>query len=343
MYRNLKIGFVFLVLSSCFCSNCISQKRLAQNGITNLGISLKESINRLTDSTNKTLRFVDTTILNELDSVLKQIIVYLEYGIGNTTEHISKGTLKGSIGYINQTKGIDTIALQLDHLIHYTAGPAREELIQLKNSLLDITFQKQLKQSIRIVREEALIATVNELEDAVLGQKNQARVSGMLRLLIPSMLNDSAIRQIGLTKDTLLGKNTQHMVANLMDTSLGVFNKRLDNDFLPKIEALIKKTKNDASEIVWIWVLGAALIAVAVFAFIYYKKHDEKDKMLFQVAYSIEKGLAQEPKGKLPIGHEEDRPYHKLSKSIYDSMMISQLEPEMKKFLEKKAIKRKEE
>jgi hypothetical protein len=279
---------------------------------------------------NKNLKDINLTINNTRDKVLS----FLKDSSATTLHDISVGLLSGTIGYLDRPQNRDSLALFFDSIIVHTVGPTRMQLISFRDSLVSPYFVKQVRSLLQGIMNELLINPSENLLTFILSPHMQGQVNSLLRMIIPALINDSAITQIDKLRSSLLGYKMRSDVALLVDTSLGVLNYRLKNSLRPSIDSIAKESaeiiskdaKDDTKTITW-YLIGLAF-AIALFAlgFQLFKSYQKK-KLLYYLTAEIEK-----------FRNVDEDKFHVLTGNIHQTMLDQRLEGTLSKMLVNEGI-----
>jgi hypothetical protein len=295
------------------------------NGI--VGKNTNKNIQALNGTVNKTV----TTVSDLITKSRGDILDYLKDSTRSTSRGIFMGILEGTIGYLDDPTNRKQLMHFIDDLIAHAVEPAREQLIEFKDSLLDHRFVGQLSGLAHNLMHELLVQPSTDLLHLVLDKRTRDGLDALLRIPIPAILNDSAIIQIGKLRDTLLGPGMRNDLAGLADATLWVINKRLDTPLHQTIVSIVedsaKKGRRQADQILYLVIGGVILVSLIIFAFQRYLLY-KRGQVLFYVTNEIEKFRT--------TAGEAD--FQKLTGQIRKTMLDKRLEGNLRQFLYKEGI-----
>ena len=331
-YRRRLILMVLtaLLLPSLGCNYGIFGKKGAPL-VSHLDHTIGTSIDTAVGEIDKTR----ADVLATLNDTRNAIFDFLIHHSKKEAHDISVGIMQGTIGYLDKPKNRDALAAWLETIIDHTVGPAREQLIQLRDQLLDPAATKKLSKLLQAVMHDLVLDPAASLLNMVLSKNTRDQLDQMLRILIPALLNDSAITQIGKLREVLLGNDMKKDLAGLVDTVLLVANRRLDSPLSCTIHKIIHQNSKDISSTAWSIIIGLSLLAIIVGLVIWWNMHQKvqlNQDMLTQVTMQIEE--MNKPGTDL---HNPDV-YQNLTDSIADAMKRRNLEIQMNKFLKDRGI-----
>lgn len=313
LFRLAMYPVLLFVLSGC------------ANGI--VGKNTNKNIQALNSTANKAVTTVNDLITKSRENILD----YLKDSTRYTSRGISMGILEGTIGYIDDPVNRKQLMDFIDDLIAHVVGPTREQLILLKDSLLDPKFVGQLSGLAHNLMHELLVQPSSDLLHLVLKKETRDQLDALLRIPIPAILNDSAIIQIGKLRDTLLGPGMRNDLAGLVDATLWVINKRLDTPLHQTIVSIVedsaKKGRRQADQLLYLLIGGVILVSLIIFAIQRYLLY-KKNQVLFYVTNEIEKFRK--------TAGEAD--FQKLTGQIRQTMLDKRLEGDLRQFLYKEGI-----
>lgn len=288
------------------------------------------------DSVDKTVTVIvgqaRDTVVQYLAKTRDGLLNYISTQSMKEAHDLSVGLMQGVIGYLDSADNRDRLALFLDSVITHTAGAARIELIKFKDELLDPVFVGQLRGMLRSIMQELVLNPTENLLTLVLSDRTRNQLDKMLRMVVPAVLNDSAIRQVAKLREALLGLDFKKDIAGLVDTALLVANHRLDSTLRPTIHNIVEdNTSTIRKNAGWI-IAGLVVLAIAIGLVVYFvqrKKVLLNRGLLRQVTLQIE-----ELKKTGPLG------YDTLTSNIKDAMQTTGLEPHMSQFLDEEHIRK---
>lgn len=296
------------------------------NGI--LGKKGVGAVNGLTGAVNTTT----TKVTDVVTQTRNQILAYLKDSAGVTSREITMGVLQGTIGYLDDSANRVLLMQFIDDLITHAVGPAREQLIELKDSLLDQKFVAQVSSLAHNLMHELVLEPSRDLvQNVVLGKTTREGLEALLRMPIPAILNDSAIRQICKLRECLLGLGLKRDIAGLLDTALWVANRRLDTPLRKTIVSIVKESsdaiKHQANDILYVIIGGVILISLIIFALQWWLLYKRK-RMMFYITNEIEK--FRKTSG--------EQNFQQLTGQIRATMLDKRLEGDLRRFLYKEGI-----
>jgi len=328
-FRNplLPLILITLLLPAAGCNYGVFGKKMAPV-ITHLDNTLDKSVG----STVGAIDNARADILNTLNVTRDTIFDFLKNHTEKEAHDISVGILEGTIGYLDQKENRQALADWLEAIINSTVGPLREQLITLRNQLIDPKATKNLRILLKGIMQDLVLDPTASLLNIALGDKTRGNLDRMLRMLIPAVLNDSAISQIGKLRDTLLGFGMKKQIAGLVDTALLVANGRLENPLGKTIAKIVDDNTRRISNtaLLIIVALGLGIVLLVFGAYLLRQKVKQREDMLSQVTLQIEQ--MNKP------GTELQNQYNVLTKSIATAMATRNLEVEMNKFLKDRNI-----
>jgi len=330
-FRNplLPLILITLLLPSAGCNYGIFGKKMAPV-ITHLDNTLDKSIGSAVGAIDK----ARADVLNTLNGTRDTIFDFLKNHTEKEAHDISVGILEGTIGYLDQRENREALADWMEAIINSTIGPVREQLITLRNQLIDPKATKNLRILLRGIMQDLILDPTASLLNIALGDKTRGNLDRMLRMLIPAVLNDSAIGQIAKLRDTLLGFSMKKQIAGLLDTALLVANGRLDSPIGKTISKIVDDNTRRISNLAWLIIitLGLGILAIGFGAYLLRQRIKQREDMLSQVTMEIEQ--MNTPGTKL---HNSDA-YKKLTDDIAHAMAGRNLEVQMNKFLKDRKI-----
>jgi hypothetical protein len=329
LYRNplLPLILITLLLPAAGCNYGVFGKKMAPV-ITHLDNTLGKSV----DTTVRVIDKARADVLNTLNATRDTIFDFLKNHSEREAHDISVGILEGTIGYLDQKENRQALADWLEAVINSTVGPVREQLITLRNQLIDTNATKNLRLLLQGIMKDLVLNPTASLLNIAIGDKTRGNLDRMLRMLIPAILNDSAIGQIAKLRDTLLGFSMKKQIAGLVDTALLVANGRLDSPIGKTISKIVDDNTHRISNAAWLIIiaLGLGILAMAFGAYLLRQRIKQREDMLTQVTMQIEQ--MNKP------GTELQNQYKDLTKSIAHAMATRNLEVQMNKFLKDRNI-----
>jgi hypothetical protein len=322
----LPLILITLLLPATGCNYGIFGKKMAPV-ITHLDNTLGKSVDTTVGVIDKTR----ADVLNTLNATRDAIFDFLINHSRKEAHDISVGILQGTIGYLDKEDNRKALAAWLAAIINSTVGPAREQLILLRDQLLDPRATKNLRILVQGIMHDLILDPTASLVNIALGERTRGELDSMLRMLIPAILNDSAIGQIAKLREALLGFDMKKQIAGLVDTALLVANGRLDSPIRYSIRAIVKENTKTLSGTAWALLIGLGLIAVIV-ALLLRQRIKQREDMLSQVTMQIEQMNTTGTKL-----HNPDA-YKRLTESIAHAMAGRNLEVQMDKFLKDRKI-----
>jgi hypothetical protein len=325
-FRNplLPLILITLLLPAAGCNYGVFGKKMAPV-ITHLDNTLQHSV----DTTVRVIDRARADVLSTLNVTRDTIFDFLKNHTEKEAHDISVGILEGTIGYLDQKENREALADWLKAIINSTVGPLREQLITLRNQLIDPKATKNLRILLQGIMQDLILDPTASLLNTALGDKTRGNLDRMLRMLIPAVLNDSAISQIGKLRDTLLGFGMKKQIAGLVDTALLVANARLENPIGKTISKIVDDNTHRISNLAWLLIV-VILLAGAVVAYFFHLKVKQREDMLSQVTLQIEQ--LNKP------GTAQENQYKDLTGRISKAMATRNLEVEMNKFLKDRNI-----
>jgi len=296
---------------------------------------LDQTLGTSVDTVVKEIDSTQKHVLGTLNDTRNAIFDFLVHHTKKEAHDISVGILQGTIGYLDKTKNRDALAEWLETIINHTVGPAREQLIQLRDQLLDPIASKKLGKLLHAVMYDLVLDPAANLLNLVLSDTTRRQLDKMLSMIIPAMLNDSAIKQIGKLREALLGVDMKKDLASLVDTVLLVANHRLDSPIRGTIDKIVNDNTSNIKKNAVPIIIGLTLLAIIVGLVIYlYMRQQVKlhQEMLTQVTMQIEE------MNKTGTQLHNPEVYENLTDSIADAMKRQGLEIQMNKFLKDRGI-----
>ena len=280
-------------------------------------------------------RSVDT-LSRDINSLKRDIINYLNNDLDQTLRKSVVSMLNGvieSLGNPENRKGLDSL---IGGLINTAGGDARRQLLAFQNGLLNPYFVNQLRITLRDIMNEVVVTPTTRLLDSVTGDNTRNHLDKLLRMIVPALLNDSAIGQINTVRSALLGPPMQKDLAGLIDTALGTVNARLGSGTSLKQnihEMVTQNVDTIGQKAINIFIIiGVIVLALGlVFYYLHARLLKKKNDMLFTVSNSIEEFRKMDKT-------KDQEHFHELTATIHDNMVKAQLEEDMKKFLIQKNI-----
>ncbi|HTR28576.1 MAG TPA: hypothetical protein VMH27_04870 [Puia sp.] len=328
---NQPIFLIFAVLISCWggFSGCgygiVGKKTVAS--VNQLSSTASGSVDKATKALDKT----ETDVLDALTRTRDTLFNFLRLNSTKEAHDISIGLLQGTIGYLDDEKNREALARLLETLINRAGGAAGQQLIAFKNQLLDRKFVGEMQAFLHVVMNELILHPADNLLTLVLSDRTREQLNKMLRMVIPAILNDSAIRQIGKLEDVLLGGRMKEKVAGLVDTALLVANHRLDSPIRYTINSIVEQNGGTIKKYAGSIIVGLIILAIIIGIVIYYVQHKKvvlHQQMLRKVALEIQKTKAAPAVD-----------YETLTDNIQRAMEAGSLEKEMHRFLVEEGIK----
>jgi len=297
------------------------------------GIVGKKTTAAIDDLQKNVVKAVDTTrdhIMQYLVNSRDSIFDFLRLSSQKEANDLSIGILQGTIGYLDDPVNRDRLSLFLDSLITHAGSAARIQLIQFKNELLDQQFVAQVQNLLRGVMRELILHPADNLLTIILSDKTRIQLQRMLTMIVPAILNDSAIRQIDKLRGTLVGVNLKRDIALLVDTALIVVDTNLNHRLRPTIKSIVEEnTSFVRKNATWLLVAVGA-IGIIVALIVYYiqrRKVKLNQDMLQQVTLQVERMREKGPQD-----------YVSLKTNIKEAMQDHNLESEMHRFLTERHI-----
>jgi len=297
------------------------------------GIVGKKTTAAIDDLQKNVVKAVDTTrdhIMQYLVNSRDSIFDFLRLNSQKEANDLSIGILQGTIGYLDDPVNRDRLSLFLDSLITHAGSAARIQLIQFKNELLDQQFVAQVQNLLRGVMRELILHPADNLLTIILSDKTRIQLQRMLTMIVPAILNDSAIRQIDKLRGTLVGVNLKRDIALLVDTALIVVDTNLNHRLRPTIKSIVEEnTSFVRKNATWLLVAVGA-IGIIVALIVYYiqrRKVKLNQDMLQQVTLQVERMREKGPQD-----------YVSLKTNIKEAMQDHNLESEMHRFLTERHI-----
>jgi hypothetical protein len=322
--RFLPAIAIWFALSGC-ANGIVGKKTVA--AVNQFGTTLSQSVDKASAELDKTRTDVLGTITQTRDTLFD----FLRLSSEKEAHDISVGLLQGTVGYLDSPGNRDSLAQLLETLINHTAGPASDQLIRFKNRLLDPLFISQIRQFLQTVMEELVLQPTHNLLNLVLKDDTRIQLNKLLAMVIPAVINDSAIGQIAKLREALLGYNMKKDIAGWVDTALIVANYRLDSTLRPTIKSIVNENSSTIKRYAGDIIAGLVVLAIVIGLVIYYVQHKKVVKhqeMLRKVATEIEE---------FKKSHPAD--YDQLTSNIQNAMESGNLEKDMHQFLVKEGIK----
>lgn len=315
----LKIfAWLLLVFALTGCANGIVGKN-TNASIKTLDQDLNSSVGKIRDS-------VLLLVAKSRDGVFD----YLKDGMESTSRNICIGILKGTIGWLDSAGNRDHLVAFVDSLVAHAGGDARFQLIAFRDSLLSNNFIAHFRSLLRGVMQEVILNPSEQLVNFALGDPTRRHIDSLLGMIIPAVLNDRALRQIGKLRNLLLGPEMKKDIASLIDTGMLVVNARLKNPLAGTINGIVNDTgdtvKKDAYPIMYSLIAAAILIGLSVF-FIQQYRINKKKKILYYLTSEIER-----------FRKVDESKFHTLTGNIRQAMLDHQLEGSLSKMLADEGI-----
>lgn len=310
-----------MLLASGLLTSCAS-------GI--FGKNTVAAVNKLDDNVVKSLAQLQDTVNKDVTSTRDEIFDFLRNHSEKEAHDISVGLLEGTIGYLDDPQNCDCLAQCLESLINHAGTAARSQLIQFKDELLDPIFIRQSRQFLNGIVQELLLHPTENLLNLALSDRTRNQLARMLRMLIPAVLNDSAIGQIGKLRNVLLGDNMKRDIASWVDTSLVVANYRLDSTLRPTIDRIVKDNGGVIRRYAGAIISGLIVLTIIIGLVVYWVKNRQVSQyqtMLNDVTLQIE-GLR----------NSDPARYQQLTGDIQRSMLSKGLEGQLNRFLKDRHI-----
>jgi len=321
---RLLASITLLILSLHVLTGC-SNGIFGKNGVHSINQAVG-SVNQLDKTISHSVDEASATVVSTRDSLL----YFLRYNSATVAHDVSMALLKGTIGYLDDPGNRDALAHFLDSIITHTASPIRRQLILFRDSLLDEVFIRRTQQLLRGIMQELVVRPTANLLDMLTNDTRRQQLSNLLGMVIPSILNDSSIRQISKLRSALLGLDMKKDIAGWVDTALYVANRRLDSTLRPTIHSIVdENTSTIRKNAGWI-ITGLSIMAIIIGLVIYFVQHKKvmlNKNMLHYVTLQIEQ-MKDTDKGK----------YDELTTKIQRTMQNHQLEGQLNKFLKEERI-----
>jgi len=203
-------------------------------------------------------------------------------------------------------------------------------LIEFKNQLLGKESIDQVRQLLRTIMQELIVHPTENLLTIALSDTPRQQLNKLLRMVIPAIINDSAIGQIGKLREVLLGYNMKKDIAGWVDTALYVTNARLDSPLRKTINSIVDQNTSTIKKNAVPIIIGLIILAIVIGLVIYWVQHQKvqlNQSMLQQVTMKIEELKTIDPAR-----------YTQLTASIQQAMLNHELEHHMNSFLKERKI-----
>ena len=295
-----------------------------------VGKKTAQSVDKLDDNLVASLGNIRGDAMDYLKKTRDTLFDFIKGQSRQEAHDVSVGILEGTIGYLDSAQNRDALAQFLETMITHTGSAARQELIAFRDQLLDEKATGRLQYLLQSIMHELVLRPADNLLTLALGNPTQTQLNKLLFMVIPAVLNDSAIGQIGKLRTTLLGYSMKKDIASWVDTALLVANHRLDSTLRPTIKGIIAENSSTVKKNAVAIIIGLGILAVIVGLIIYYvqrKKVLVNQRLLHNVTYEIEKMRRWAP------DH-----YTELTHNIQDAMQSDDLETRMNTFLKEKKI-----
>jgi hypothetical protein len=292
-----------------------------------LGKKPTQAVDKLDSSVVGSINQAKTDAIQLLTQTRDTLLDFLNFRTEKEAHDISVGLLKGTIGYLAHR---DRLARLLESIIDHAGSAAREQLIAFKNDLLGPQSIDQIRQLLRTVMHELILRPADNLLTIALSNTTREQLNKLLRMVIPAILNDSAIGQIAKLRNVLLGYNMKKDIAGWVDTALYVANARLDSPLRKTINSIVDQNTSTIRKDAVPIIIGLGILAIIIGLVVYWVQHKKVElnqSMLQQVTMKIEDLRTIDP----------DR-YKQLTTSIQQAMLNHELEHHMNSFLKERKI-----
>jgi len=321
---RLLVSTTLLILSLSVLTGC-SNGIFGKNGVSAINHAVG-AVNQLDTTLGRSV--VNAT--NIVNCTRDSLLFFLRYNSASVAHDFSMALLKGTIGFLDDPANRDALAHFLDSIITHTASPIRRQLILFRDSLFDQVFITHTQQLLRGIMQELVVRPTSNLLDLLTNDTRLGQLHKLLYMIIPSVLNDSSIAQIGKLRSALLGLQLKKDIAGWVDTALYVANRRLDSTLRPTIHSIVdENTSTIRKNAGWI-IAGLSILAIIIGLVIYFVQHKKvmlNKRMLHYVTLQIE-NMKDTDKGK----------YDELTTKIQRTMQNHQLEGQLNKFLKEERI-----
>lgn len=298
-----------------------------------IGKKTTAAIQHLDKDVNTSIGLGRDTVVKYFVQTRDSLLNYLRMNSLQEAHDLSIGLLQGTVGYLDEPANRDRLALLFDSLITHAGAAARVQLIKFKDDLLDDRFIAQVRALLRGVMNELIQNPVGNLLNVALSDHTRRQLDYLLQMIVPAILNDSAIGQLGKLKNVLLGVNMKKDIASWTDTMMVVANERLDHTFRPTIKSIVEENsgviRRNAGWIITGLCILVIVVSLAVF-FIQQKRVNLSKSLLHQVTVQIEN-----------LKQEDRNSYNLLTNNIHQAMLNHELEGKMSGFLRENGISNK--